>query len=49
MCLKNQVLKPPQEGIGSDVREVHARTTAWVEQANTDAPVVQARAAVLEK
>jgi hypothetical protein len=47
--VKNQVPKPPQEGVRFAVREVQASTTAWVEQVSTATPVVQARATVLEK
>jgi hypothetical protein len=47
--VKNQVSKPPQEGVRSTEREVQASTAAWVEQASTAAPVAQARAAALKK
>jgi hypothetical protein len=37
MRVKNQVLKPLQEGVRSTVREVQVSTAAWVEQASTAA------------
>jgi hypothetical protein len=47
--VKNQVSKPPQEGVRVAMMEVQASTATWVEQASTAALMEEASAAVLEE
>jgi hypothetical protein len=49
MRVKNQVSKPPQEGVRVAMMEVQASTAAWVEQASTATLMEEASAAVLEE